>query len=61
MPWIAADAKRHTKKAKTSVERKLWAQIATSELAKHGDDARAIRIANSVIAHIHKTRKLPRK
>lgn len=51
MPWTAADATRHTHKADTPKRQRQWADVANSELAKHGDDARAIRAANSVVAH----------
>lgn len=50
MPWRPADAKRHSKKALSATAQRQWADVANSELQKHGDDARAIRAANSVIA-----------
>lgn len=48
MPWTAADAKKHTKKADTRKRAKLWAKTANDNLDK--GDAAAIRIANSVIS-----------
>ena len=49
MPWTPSDAPRKTKKAKTAKQRRMWRDIANSELAKTGDDAKAIRIANGVL------------
>lgn len=49
MPWTAADAERHTKKASTPALQQLWANTANDILEKYGDDARAIRIANSAV------------
>ena len=39
-----------TKKAKTAAQRRQWVEVANGELAKHGDESRAIRAANAVIA-----------
>jgi hypothetical protein len=50
MPWSARDAYSHTKQANTPSLQRQWAHVANSELEKHGDDARAIRAANSVVA-----------
>ncbi|NVM23083.1 MAG: hypothetical protein HWN68_15030 [Desulfobacterales bacterium] len=49
MPWTAADANRHTKKANTPEKRSLWARIANERLRKGASEASAIRQANSVI------------
>jgi hypothetical protein len=49
MPWTARDAYRHTKRASTPSAQRQWAHVANSELAKTGDEARAIRAANSVV------------
>ncbi len=49
MPWTPKDAPAHTKKANTPAKRKQWAEVADSVLAKTGDDAQAIRAANSVV------------
>lgn len=50
MPWNkASDAKRHTKKADTPEKARQWLHVANSELEKTGDDALAIRAANSVV------------
>lgn len=48
--WTAADAKKHTHKATSSAKRKLWAEIANQVLEETGDEGRAIREANAVIA-----------
>lgn len=46
MPWSAGDAKKH-KKGLSKTEAKKWAEIANSILKETGDEAKAIRIANS--------------
>jgi hypothetical protein len=50
MPWTADDALSHTKKATTEEARRLWADIPTQVLERTGDEGRAIREANAVIA-----------
>lgn len=50
MPWTASDAERHTHKATTPALQALWAKIANETLERTGDEARAIREANAVIA-----------
>jgi hypothetical protein len=50
MPWTPNDAQRHTRKATTSELRELWAQVANQALERTGDEGRAIREANAVIA-----------
>lgn len=50
MPWTAEDASSHTKKAATPKAQRLWAEIANKVLAETGDEGRAIREANAVIA-----------
>lgn len=47
MPWIASDAERHTHKATTW---ELWAKVANEALDRTGDEGRAIREANAVVA-----------
>lgn len=49
MPWTPRDAAAKTKKAKSPTARRQWRDVANSVLAKTGDDAQAIREANSVI------------
>ncbi len=49
MPWDPTDAARHTKKASTPATQKQWSATADSVLAKTGDDAQAIRIANAAV------------
>jgi hypothetical protein len=54
MPWTQNDAERHTHKATTSELKELWAKVANERLEKTGDEARAIREANSVVSrHDH--------
>ncbi len=50
MPWTPEDAPSHTKKATTDKAKRLWAEIANQVLARTGDEGRAIREANAVIA-----------
>ena len=50
MPWTPADSTKHDKKATSPIERKQWSEVANSILKRTGDDARAIRGANSVLA-----------
>jgi hypothetical protein len=50
MPWTQDDAERHTHKATTLALQELWAKIANECLARTGDEGRAIREANAVIA-----------
>ena len=51
MPWSQRDAYRHTKKASTPSLQRQWAHVANSELRRTGDEALAIRAANSVVGH----------
>ena len=50
MPWIPDDAERHTRKAATQALKELWAKVANECLERTGDEGRAIREANAVIA-----------
>jgi len=50
MPWTPNDAERHTHKATTSALKVLWAKVANECLERTGDEGRAIREANAVIA-----------
>jgi len=50
MPWTSESAERHTHKASTQRLKDLWAKVANETLEKTGDEARAIREANAVIA-----------
>lgn len=49
MPWKSKDAMKHTKKADTPKEQKMWAKIANAALRSGKDEAAAIRIANAAI------------
>lgn len=52
MPWTPDDGpERHTKKANTPAKKKRWAAVANRVLERTGDEAIAIREANSVIKH----------
>jgi hypothetical protein len=50
MPWTPADATSHTKKATTAKAQQLWAEVANKVLEDSGDEGRAIREANAVVA-----------
>jgi hypothetical protein len=50
MPWTPDEAERHTHKATTPALQELWAKIANESLERTGDEARAIREANAVVA-----------
>jgi len=50
MPWTPNDAERHTHKATTGVLKELWAKVANESLARTGDEGRAVREANAVVA-----------
>jgi hypothetical protein len=50
MPWSPNDAERHTHKARTRELKLLWAKVANEALERTGDEARAIREANAVVA-----------
>jgi hypothetical protein len=50
MPWTPDDAERHTHEATTWVLKELWAKVANESLERTGDEGRAIREANSVVA-----------
>jgi len=50
MPWTVDDAERHTHKATTWELKELWAKVANEALERTGNEGRAIREANAVIA-----------
>jgi hypothetical protein len=50
MPWSANDAEKHTRKATTSELKELWAKVANESLERNGDEGRAVREANAVVA-----------
>jgi uncharacterized protein YdaT len=50
MPWTPDEAPSHTKKAATEQLRRLWAEVANKILEETGDEGRAIREANAVVA-----------
>jgi hypothetical protein len=47
MPWTASDTKRHNKKITSAKGKRCWAKVATSALARYGDEGRAIAAANA--------------
>jgi hypothetical protein len=50
--WTPADATSHTKKATTAKAQRLWAEVANKVLEDSGDEGRAIREANAVVARL---------
>ena len=50
MPWTANDPEKHAHKATTPELQQLWAKVANERLEKTGDEGRAMREANLVIA-----------
>ena len=50
MPWSANDAEKHTHKATRSELKELWAKVANDSLDSNGDEGRAVREANAVVA-----------
>jgi hypothetical protein len=50
MPWTDNDAEKHTHKATTPTLKALWAKVANESLDRTGDEGRAIREANAVVA-----------
>ena len=50
MPWTPNDAERHTHEAKTLVLNETRAKVANECLERTGDEGRAIREANAVVA-----------
>ena len=50
MPWTPDDAERPTHKATTWTLKELWAKVASECLERTGDEGRAIREANAVVA-----------
>ncbi|WP_173576467.1 hypothetical protein [Acetobacter fallax] len=50
MPWKSEDAEKHTHKADTKALKDLWVKVANDCLDRTGDEGRAIREANAVVA-----------
>ncbi len=50
MPWTPNEAERQTHKAATPALQQLWAKVANEALERIGDEGRAIREANAVVA-----------
>jgi hypothetical protein len=56
MPWTPNDAERHTHKATTSALKELWAKVGNEALERTGDEGRAVREANAVVARLAEAR-----
>jgi hypothetical protein len=51
MPWTSSEAEKHTHKAATPASlQELWAKVANNALERTGDEGRAIRETNAVVA-----------
>jgi hypothetical protein len=50
LPWLPEDAPKHTHKADTPHLCRLWSEVANNILAQTGDEGRAVRTANAVVA-----------
>ncbi|MGC9271486.1 hypothetical protein [Acidiphilium sp.] len=50
MPWTPDDAEHHTHKASSRELQELWAKVANETLERTGNEGRAIREANAVVA-----------
>jgi uncharacterized protein YdaT len=60
MPWTSSDVHKHNKKAaKSSKARAVWVKVANAQLKEHGDEGRAIRVANSVADRVHASDEMP--
>ncbi len=49
MPWTAASAKRHTRKATSKKSQRQWGHVANSALKRGMSEGAAIRMANGVV------------
>jgi uncharacterized protein YdaT len=58
MPWKPSDAMSKTKKATTSKAKKAWSSTANAVLKRSGDEASAVRIANSVVKKQNRAKRL---
>jgi uncharacterized protein YdaT len=50
MPWTPKDATAKTRKASTPKKQRQWSEVANSVLERTGDEGRAVRTANGVVA-----------
>jgi hypothetical protein len=50
MPWRPEHAPRHTKKADSDELCRMWSEVANKVLQETGDEGRAVRTANAVVA-----------
>lgn len=61
MPWTAKDAKRHTKKARTSKQKRQWRDVADSALKRGASEGSAIRQANAAVKRSSRTKRKSRR
>jgi len=50
MPWKPSQATKFTRKAKSPAAKKQFAAVANKVLQQSGDEGKAVRIANTVVA-----------
>lgn len=50
MPWSNKDSQRHTHKADTPQKQAQWSAVANAVLKQSGNEGKAVRAANGVIA-----------
>lgn len=50
MPWGYGDATRHTHKTTSPKKKRQWSDVANATLSSTGDEGRAVREANAVVA-----------
>src|SRR5229473_3142298 len=58
MPWTTDEQVDKHNKGLSAKKKKAWKEIANADLAKHGDEARAIKIANAAVAKIKESMTL---
>jgi uncharacterized protein YdaT len=64
MPWQPKDASRHTKKAKSSVRKRQFSEVANSMLARGASEGSAVRAANAAVKKSvakHGQKKAPKR
>lgn len=64
MPWKPRDAHRHTHKAKSSVRKRQFAEVANSVLKRTGDEGRAVAAGNAAVKKSvakHGQKKAPKR
>ena len=58
MPWKPSSARKFTKKAKTSKQKRQWSHVSNAMLEKGYSEERAIRAASSVVKKAGRKKKV---